>query len=66
MTERLQNGTELGGFAVMLLFLLSVFLLIWFLADVHHRLHTHADERSRWIATVFLAGGLTLVSALLI
>ena len=66
MTERLQGGTEFSLFAVMLLFLAAVFLLIWFLADLHHRLQRCAEERRRWIATVFLAGGLTLVAALLI
>lgn len=66
MGERLQSGTEFGHFGVVVLLLLSVFFLLWFLGDMHHRLQAGADERSRWIATVFLAGGLTLVAALLI
>jgi hypothetical protein len=66
MSERLQGSTEFGLFGVMMLFFVSVFFLLWFLGDLHHRLQARADERSRWVATVFLAGGLALVAALLI
>ena len=66
MAERLQQGTEAGHFWRVTLVLLSVFFLLWFLGDVHRRLQARSDERSGWVATVFLAGGLALAAGLLI
>jgi hypothetical protein len=65
MAARLSDTSQLERFAGPMVLMAAVFFLLGFVGFLHQRLQERSEESRRWIATVFLAGGLVLAAALL-
>ena len=65
MAARLGDTSQLERFAGPMVLMLAVVFFLGFLGFLHQRLQERSAESRRWIATVFLGGGLVLAAALL-